>query len=251
MLKFRMLGPLEVLEDGTSVELGGLKQRAVLAILLSRRGEVVPITRLIDEVWGDDPPSSASNLIQGYVSGLRKRLGKDVIATRGTGYVVAPSDGAVDLREFERYAAIGSEALEQGRSSEAATAFGSALALWRGPALSDLADEPFARPIVARLDELRLVVTERRLEAELERGRAADVGSRLEGLVDEPPLRGRVRVLQMLALYRSGRQSGALDVYRTARAVMVERAGIEPGPALQELEKAILRQDVSLAGQEP
>jgi DNA-binding SARP family transcriptional activator len=246
--EYRILGPIEALRDGVSVPLGGSKQRAVLAILLSRCGETVPTTRLIDQIWSDDPPATAPNVLQGYISALRKELGKDAIATRGGGYAIFVDDGAFDLRQFERHAAAGSEALAEGRPGEASAAFGAGLALWRGPSLADLAGEPFARPIAGRLDELRLIALERRIEADLECGRSADVVAELEALTAEHPLRERLRALQMLALYRSGRQTESLEVYRRARAAMVEQAGIEPGPALQALEQAILRQDPSLAG---
>jgi DNA-binding SARP family transcriptional activator len=247
-IEYRILGPLEAVRDGEPVPLGGAKQRAVLALLLSRGGETVPAGRLIDEIWTDDPPETAGNLLQGHVSALRKILGRDAIATRGTGYALIIDEASFDLHEFERLGAAGAEALAAGRPAEASATFRDGLALWRGPALADLAGEPFARPIAARLDELRLITLERRLQADLDCGRSAQALPELAALTWEYPLHERFRALHMLALYRCGRQSEALDVFRRARAIMVERAGIEPGPALHALAQAILRQDQELLG---
>jgi len=244
--EFRILGPLEALRDGAAVQLGGPKQRAVLAILLAHAGETVPAGRLIDRLWDDDPPATSANVLQGYVSALRKALGRDAIVTRGAGYAVVVPDGTLDLQLFERHASIGAEALDRGDAQAAAGSFRAALALWRGPALSDLADEPGAQSIAGRLDELRLAALERRIEADLACGRDAEVVAELSELTAEHPLRERFRALQMLALYRSGRQADALDAYRDARRTLVGELGIEPGPALQELESSILRQDASL-----
>ena len=245
-LDYRILGPLEVLVDGRAAPLGGPRQRAVLAVLLAHAGEMVPATRLIDEVWDDAPPDTAAKVLQGYVSGLRKALGRDAIATRGRGYAVAVPDGALDLQRFERHAAAGGAAADAGRMDEAAREFRAALALWRGPALADLADEAFARGVAGRLDELRLAATERAIESELACGHHRELVAELEGLVAAHPLRERVRGLQMLALYRCGRQADALEAFRAARATLVDELGIEPGAQLQELERAILRQDAAL-----
>jgi DNA-binding SARP family transcriptional activator len=241
-LAFRILGPLEVLADGRSVPLAGPRQRAVLAVLLTRVGESVPASRLIDDVWGGRPPASAANVLQGYVSALRKALGANVIQTRGGGYAVSLGEGELDVHRFERLLA---EA-ETAEPPAAASLLRRALSLWRGPALADFADELFARPAAGRLEELRLVALERRIEADLACGRYAEVAGELEALVTEHPLRERLRNLLMLALYRCGRQAEALAAYRAARRTLVDELGIEPSPALQELEKAILRQDPSL-----
>jgi len=245
-VEFRVLGPLEASVDGRPAELGGARQRAVLAILLATPGEVVPASRLIDDVWGEDPPGTAANLLQGCVSHLRRALGKDAIETRGSGYAVVADEGALDLALFERHAGAGARELSAGRPEAAAGELRAALALWRGPALADLADEPFARPIAARLDELRLAAQERALEADLARGLASEVAAELESLVAKQPLRERLRALQMLALYRSGRQADALAAFRAMRATLVEELGIEPGAELVDLERAILRQDPGL-----
>jgi DNA-binding SARP family transcriptional activator len=246
-LEIRILGPLEALVDGTPVRLGGRRQRAVLAILVAQANEVVSVERLIDGVWGEAPPETAANVLQGYVSGLRKVLGRDTIATRGRGYAVAVPDGTLDLDSFERHAATGMAEQSTGRAADSSAAFAAALSLWRGPALSDLADLPGVRPIAARLDELRLVALERRLESDLDCGRHAEAAAELEALIAEHPLRERLRALRMLALYRSGRQAEALDAFRAARAALVDELGIEPHAELHELERAILRQDASLA----
>ena len=221
--------------DGEAAPLGGLRQRAVLAILLAHSNEVVPVERLIDDVWDEAPPETAGNVLQGYLSQLRKVLGRDTIATRGRGYAVVVAKGALDLHRFERQAA--------GSADELAAA----LALWRGPALSDLADLPGLRPIAARLDELRLAALEHRLEADLGRGRHGEVAAELDPVIARHPFRERLRALRMLALYRDGRQAEALEEFRAVRALLVEQLGIEPGTELHRLEGAILRQDPGLA----
>jgi DNA-binding SARP family transcriptional activator len=245
-LEYRILGPLEAVVDGAPAPLGGPRQRAVLAILLAHANEAVPIGRLIDGVWGDRPPETAENIVQGYVSQLRKALGRDVIGTRGRGYAITVADDALDLRRFERHLRVGEDALAGDRPADAATELRAALALWRGPALSDLADEPCARPIAARVDELRLVALERALEADLACGRHREAVAELAALIAEHPLRERFRALHMLALYRCGRQADALGAFRAARATLVEELGIEPGAALRDLERAILAHDPSL-----
>ena len=246
-VEFRILGPLEAGVDGSAVQLGGPRQRAVLAILLAQANEVVPVERLIDGVWDEAPPETAANILQGYVSQLRKLLGRDAIVTRGRGYVAVVPDGALDLHRFERHAAAGMTERAEGRPNEGAAEIGRALALWRGPALSDLAELPAIRPIAARLDELRLTALERRIELDLDCGRQSEAAAELELLVAEHPLRERLRALRMLALYRCGRQAEALEAFRDARARLVDELGIEPGAELQELERAILRHDPELA----
>jgi DNA-binding SARP family transcriptional activator len=245
-VEYRLLGPLEVLVDGRQVTLAGPRQRAVLVCLLARPNTVVPATRLIDELWGDEPPATAANVLQSYVSQLRKALGKGAIETRGGGYSVRVGSRALDLLLFERAAHQGSLALDEGRSEDAAAALREALALWRGPPLADLADEPAVTPIAARLEELQLLALERRIEADLACGRHVEAVAEAGELARAHPLRERPRWLHMLALYRSGRQAEALDSYRAARTLLVQELGIEPGSALQELERAILRQDPSI-----
>lgn len=234
-MEFRILGPLEVVDGDRPLALGGERQRALLALLLTRANEVVSTDRLIDELWGMRPPKQALNTIQYYISQLRKTLGADRIVTRAPGYMIRVEPDELDLARFER--------LSQDGSAESLHA---ALELWRGPALADLAYESFARDEASRLEELRLVVQERRIDADLEGGRTAELVSELERLVAEHPLRERLRGQLMLALYRSGRQAEALAAYQAARSALVEELGIEPGPELQKLERAMLQQDPNL-----
>jgi DNA-binding SARP family transcriptional activator len=234
-MEFRILGPLEVVDRGAALPLGGARQRAVLALLLTRANAPVSTDRLIDDLWGTEPPRTAGNTVQYYVSQLRKLLGSDRIVTRPTGYAIRVEPGELDLERFERL-------LERGD----ADGLHEALALWRGPALADFAYEPFAREEIARLEELRVVAVEKRIDADLERSREAELVGELETLVAQHPLRERLRGQLMLALYRSGRQAEALAAYQAARSTLVEELGIEPGSALQELERAILRHDPSL-----
>ncbi len=233
--------------DGVQVRLGGPRQRALLAILLVQANEVVPVTRLVDEVWGDDPPVTADNVLQTYVSQLRKVLGREAIATRGRGYVAAVQEGALDLRVFERRASTGARALADGRFGIAAVELRAALALWRGPALADLADEPPVRTVAARLDELRLIASERAIDADLACGRDVELVAELEALVARHPLHERFRAQQMVALYRCGRQAEALEAFHAARSTLVAELGIEPGTALRDVQRAILEHDPALA----
>jgi DNA-binding SARP family transcriptional activator len=246
-LEFGILGPLEARAGGEPVPLGGARQRAVLAVLLTHAGELVSADRLIDELWGDNPPGTAANVLQGYVSHLRKALGREAIATRDPGYVVELEHGQLDLHRFEAVVEEGRRALAGGDPERAAALLREGLALWRGPALADFAYEPFAQAEIARLEELRLVAVERRIEADLALGRHAEVAGELEALIAKHPLRERLRAQLMLALYRAGRQAEALEAYRVARAALVDGLGIDPSPALQDLERAILRQDPALA----
>jgi DNA-binding SARP family transcriptional activator len=191
-MEFRVLGPLEVLgDDGEPLPLGGRRPRAVLALLLLHRNETVSTERLIDAVWGEDPPASVRGALQVHVHALRKALGPDRIVTRPPGYLVHVDPDELDAARFERL-------VSEGRYAEA-------LSLWRGPALADVADEPFASPDAARLDEARLAAVEARLAAELDAGAQDTVAGELEALVAAHPHRERLRAQQMLALYRAGR----------------------------------------------
>jgi YVTN family beta-propeller protein len=246
MMQFRILGSLEVATDGRRVSLGGTRQRAVLAILLLHHGEVVSVDRLVDELWGERPPDTATKTVQVYVSRLRKELGEGVVLTRGGGYLLDIEPEQVDAARFERFARDGRNALERGDVSGARDQLGEALDMWRGPALADLAYEEFAQGEVARLDELRLATLEERIEADLALGRHAELVPELEILVREHPARERLRAQLILALYRSGRQADALASYRDARRALVDELGLEPSRELQALEQAILTQDPAL-----
>ena len=245
-MDFRILGPLEVHAEGGSIPLGGAKQRALLAILLLNANEVVSSDRLIDELWGDQPPDTAVKALQGYVSALRKTLGPDLIVTRPPGYAIRLDPEQLDLTRFEQLHTTGREAVTTGDPKRASESLRKALALWRGQPLADLAYESFAQAEIGRLEELRLAALEEQIEADLALGRHADVIAELEGLIAQSPLRERLRAQLMLALYRSGRQAEALEVYRKARQVLVDQLGIEPGRELRELHDSILQQDPEL-----
>jgi predicted ATPase/DNA-binding SARP family transcriptional activator len=254
-LEFRILGPLEVVADGSSLALGGEKQRAVLAVLLLNANEVVSSERLIEQVWGEQQPESAATALQVYVSRLRKLLEPDrakgeasrVLVTRPPGYLLSLEESELDLARFQRLAGQARSALGANDPEQACALFAEALSVWRGPPLADLGFETFGQVEIPRLEELRLSCLEERIEAELACGRHAELVGELEALVREHPLRERVRGQLILALYRSGRQAEALDAYQSARDTMVEELGIDPSPELQTLHKQILNQDEALA----
>jgi DNA-binding SARP family transcriptional activator/class 3 adenylate cyclase len=245
-LEFSMLGPLEVRRGGDALLLPPGRPRALLALLLLRANTVVTTDQLIDELWRGDPPRTAGHALQVHVANLRKLLDEPVIATRRPGYVLELAPGQCDARRFEQLSASGALALDEGRPDEAAARFAEALALWRGPVLADVADEPFVTADAARLEELRLAGTERWVEAELALGHHAEVTGELEALVQRHPLRERLWAQLMVALYRSGRQADALAAYQRVRAVLAEELGLEPTPELRRLETAVLRQDPGL-----
>lgn len=256
-MEFRLLGPLEVADNGRPVAVGAGKRRALLAILLLHSNEVVSPDRLIDELWGERPPATVAKSLHVYVSQLRKELGhgngsgEGILRTRGGGYVAVVATDDVDTHRFERLLADGRRAAEAEDPRRASDKLGQAIAMWRGPPLADFAYEPFAQREIARLEELRLVAHELRIDADLELGRHGDVVGELEALVDEHPLRERLRGQLMLALYRCGRQAEALEVYRDGRTRLVTDLGLEPGPALRELEAGILEQRPELAPPAP
>jgi DNA-binding SARP family transcriptional activator/ABC-type branched-subunit amino acid transport system substrate-binding protein/streptogramin lyase len=239
---------------GRVLPLGGAKQRAVLAILLLHANEVVSSDRLIDELWGGLPPETAPTSLHGYVSQLRKRLeptraaGEEsrFLVTRPPGYLLRVDPEQLDLHRFEQLAARARRDLVEGKPDSASATLREALDLWRGPPLADLAVEPFAQAEVARLDELRLAALEERFDADLALGRHHELVPEIEGLIRRHPLRERLRGQLILALYRAGRQADALEAHQQTRRVLVEQLGIEPGQALQRLERRILLQDSSL-----
>ena len=246
-VEFRVLGPLEVRRDGRPLPLGGRKQRLLLALLLLRANEIVPSPRLLGELWPERPPDTAQTALQGYVSQLRKTLEPDgppyrVLVTQAPGYLLSVGAGERDLDRFET---LVREAREE-EPAGAAEKLRTALALWRGEPLADLASEPSLRAEVARLDELRLGALEARIEADLALGRHDQLIPELESVIAEHSLRERPRAQLMVALYRCGRQVDALEVYRAARRMLADELGLEPNPLLQELERRILRHDPAL-----
>ncbi len=231
--------------EGRTLELGAMRQRAVLAILLIHRGSVVPTDRLVDELWGEHPPATAAKAVQVYVSRLRKILGPDALITRGQGYTLGPQADA-DVDRFESLLAEGRVALAAADANSAARALRAALALWRGAPFADFSYESFAQAEIARLQELRLDAIEDRVEADLQLGHARELVSELEALVAEHPNREHFLSQLMLALYRGGRQQDALAAYRLGRESLSERLGLEPSPELRELERRILNHDPAL-----
>jgi DNA-binding SARP family transcriptional activator len=250
LLEFALLGPFEARHAGEPVELGGARPRALLALLALHRGTVVSSDSIVEDLWGEASPATARHMVAVYVSRLRKTLGDDIVLTRRPGYVLQVGPEQVDAARFERLLAEGTEALATGDGDSAAARLDEALALWRGPALSDFAYEPFAQAEIARLEELRLEAEEERIEAEMALGNDAELVAELEMLVASAPLREHRRAQLMLALYRSGRQADALSAYQEARRAFVE-LGIEPGPELRELQRSILAQDERLLAIEP
>jgi DNA-binding SARP family transcriptional activator len=248
MTEFRLLGPLEATDGGKAVPLPVGKPRAVLGRLLLDANRVVSMEALVDGLWGDRPPASATKLVQAYVSQLRKSLGRGAIETHAPGYVARVAGDDLDLARFESLAGEADATSDPARRVEL---LDRALALWRGSPLAEFRGAPFARPAARRLGELRLAALEQKLEAELELGRHERAVAKLDALVEEEPLRERPRRLLMLALYRAGRQADALASYRDGRRLLVHELGIEPSAALQELERAILRRDPSLESSGP
>jgi DNA-binding SARP family transcriptional activator len=242
MPAFRVLGPLEVdADDGTAIALGGARQRAVLALLLLRGGQVVSSEFLINAIWGESAPKTATTSLHNSISGLRKALGPNVLRTRPPGYVLEVNGASFDLKRFEllRSEAVGREPLERARLLR------EALDLWRGEPLAEFADEQL-RDDVRYLEELRLLADEEWFDAELESGRDAELVPRLESLVAGHWSRERLIEQLMLALYRAGRQADALAAYQTAYRRFVDELGGPPGPRLQRLNMAIINREVGL-----
>ncbi len=242
-LEFRILGPLEVSDETGHVALGGPKQRGLLAILILEAGRVVPTDQLIDQLWGEEAPRTATASLQNSVGRLRRALGADILETRAPGYVLGVDPDQIDARRFER-------ALADARrlpAEERRDRLQAALDLWRGPALAEFAFDDFAQAESRRLEELRLVVVGERIDADLELGRHGEVIGELEALSRDHPLRETFCMQLMLALYRAGRQAESLEVYQDARARFIDELGIEPGPELKRLQSEILRHEAGLA----
>jgi DNA-binding SARP family transcriptional activator len=256
-MEYRVLGPLEVVRQGRTLELGSGKQRTLLAALLLHANEVVSTDRLIDALWGERAPATAPKIVQGYVSQLRKLLAGEsrsrdgsrdggVLLTRSPGYVLRLDDGQLDADRFTALLAKARAALAAGAPLEASTLLREALGLWRGPPLPEFAFDSFAQEEIARLEELHVAALEERIDADLALGRQVELVTELEALVSRHPLRERPRGQLMLALYRCGRQAEALQAYQDTRRVLVDELGIEPSRELAQLEQALLRQDPAL-----
>ena len=253
-LQFRLLGPFEVWAGGRRLKLGGPKQRALLAALLLDANRVVASDRLIEAVWGEEPPRRPATALQTRISQLRKLLepprqdggGHRVLLTHPAGYLFRVDPDSLDVHRFEQLAGQGHAALRGGKPKLAGWRLREALALFRGPPLADFTYESFASAEIGRLEELRLTALEDRVQADLEVGAHEGLIGELEALVAEHPLSERLRAQLMLALYRAGRQAEALELYRRTRRELVEELGVEPGPELQRLERSILNQSASL-----
>ncbi|MFD5243414.1 BTAD domain-containing putative transcriptional regulator, partial [Amycolatopsis sp. NPDC058340] len=242
-MRFRVLGATEVRrDDGTTVPIGGPRVRTLFALLALEAGRVVPAERLIDGLYGEQPPDGVANALQSQVSRLRgalKELAPVEFSPAGYRLVVDRDD--VDVHRFERLAAEGRRALAAGDSAKAAELLRDALGLWRGPAFADITDAPFRDPQVTRLNELKTSAIEDRAEAELKLGRHEDVLAELREVIDEEPLRERPRALLIRALHAAGRQADALTAFEEARRVLADELGADPGPDLAAAHLAVLR----------
>ncbi len=253
-MEYRLLGQLEVRRDGVSLPLGTFKQRAVLALLLVHRNEVVSIDRILDDLWGEEGAGGRKNALHVYLSNLRKvleperssRASGSVLLARAPGYLIRTDGDEVDADWFARLVAEGRGLLDTDPGS-ASIVLGEALALWRGLPLEEFTYESFAQPEITRLGELRLEAVEARVDADLAHGRTRELVGELEGLAREHPLRERFTAQLMLALYRSGRQAEALRAYRLLRSRLSEELGIEPTPELHRLNEQMVIGDPALA----
>jgi DNA-binding SARP family transcriptional activator/tetratricopeptide (TPR) repeat protein len=250
-MNYRILGPLLVSREGEAVALGGRRNTELLSLLLLRANEVVSSDRVVEDLWAGAAPSHPRKAVQVYVSRLRKTLGPEVLETRSLGYVLRVGEGELDVWRFEHLVAEGRHALAAGEPARAATSLRHALALWRGKAVAKVMSEPFAQAEAARLEELRLCCIEAQVEADLALGRHADLVADLEALIDQHGAREPLRGQLMVALYRSGRQAEALEVFRQTRRHLVDEFGLEPGPELRSLETAILNHDPRLTWTPP
>jgi DNA-binding SARP family transcriptional activator len=250
LIDYRLFGPLEVTAGGRALDVGGQKQRALLAILLLHANQLVPRHVLIEQLWGEHPPAGPDHAVGVYIWRLRKTLdpvaASSCVLTRPGGYLLQAAPEQVDLARFESLARDGERSLAAGQADRAAAQLREALVLWRGAPLADFTGEAFAEVEITRLEQLRAEVAENRIEADLALGRHARVVGELEAIVAAQPLRERPYQQLMLALYRCGRQADALAVYHKARRALVDELGIEPGPQLRQMERAILQQDPSL-----
>jgi DNA-binding SARP family transcriptional activator len=253
-VRFAILGPLEVSVDGVRLSLGGAKQRGLLALLLTEPNHVVSVGRIVEALWGLDAPERASSTLQVHISNLRKALGPatealgvdEIVRTQRPGYVVNLTSAELDLLDFREHVATAQQQAARGNAAAASEGFAQALELVRGEPLADLLDEPFAPPIATHLRQLVARTHEARFETELLVGRHREILPEIDRAVDDDPLNEHMRALQMVALYRCGRQADALAVYRDARELLVEQLGVDPSPELRELEGRVLAQDPAL-----
>lgn len=256
-MDIQVLGPLAVRDGQRSVTPTAAKPRKLLAMLAVQANQVVPVSALLEELWGERLPRSASTTLQTYVLHLRNLIAqtgrepKQVLVTVPGGYLLDTDGGAVDLVEFERIGAAGHRALEAGDAALASTLFTEALSLWRGPALVDVAVGALLEVEARRLDEVRLTILERRIEADLRLGRHHELVGELSALVARNSRHEGLHAQFMLALYRSGRQGEALAVYQRLRTGQVRELGLEPSPALRSLQRSILMSDPALAAPAP
>jgi DNA-binding SARP family transcriptional activator/WD40 repeat protein len=249
MLEYRALGALAVVMDGALADIGGPRQRRLLAMLLAHRGTVVTTDRLVGAVFAGEPSPRAAATLRSYVTRLRRTIGPtgtDALQRVGRGYRLEVSDDGFDVARFEKLADRGRRELRYGDAASAVATLRHALGLWRGSAYEEFADEPWLEPEARRLDELRQVATEHLVDAELECGRATEMVVELERLIEDEPLRDAYRSRLMLALYRSGRPVDALQVFQTYRRVLADELGMDPTPELTDLERRILAHDPSL-----
>ena len=244
-IEFRVLGPVEALRDGEPLRVGGKRQRALLALLLLEPGRSVSVDKLMEELWRGEPPRGAERTLRVNVSRLRSALAFDAILARAPGYLIEVDADRIDATRFGRLLQDGREALGRGAAGIAAERLEAALALWRGSALSDVADDGALALEAQRLDELRVVCREELIDAKLALGRHAELVAELELLVAEQPLRERLWRQLVIALYRSERQADALAAYRRARALLSDELGLEPSEELRELERAVLRHEIA------
>ncbi|MEX1656977.1 AfsR/SARP family transcriptional regulator [Streptomyces pseudovenezuelae] len=256
-MEIQVLGPLCAAVNGDSIVPTAAKPRQVLALLALHPGRVVPVSTLMEEIWGTRLPQSAMTTLQTYIMQLRRYLGtamgpdtpgaaKNVLATRHSGYLLQIPPECVDVHTYERLVAEGQEAFEEGKDETAARCFRQALALWQGPALVDVRLGQVLEIEVTRLEESRLVTIERRIDADLRLGRHAELIAELTDLIARHPQHEGLHAQAMLALYRSGRQAAALNVYRKLREGLIEDLGVEPSPQLQRLHQAMLAVDPAL-----
>ncbi|MFD3937699.1 BTAD domain-containing putative transcriptional regulator [Streptomyces sp. NPDC058611] len=256
-MKIQVLGPLTAEVNGGSIVPSARKPRQILTLLALYPGRVVPVPTLMEEIWGTGLPQSALTTLQTYILQLRRRLGtamgpggpggaKEVLATRHGGYLLQIPEDSVDVHEYERLVARGRGLVGRGDDEGAAAALRAALALWQGPALVDVRLGPVLEIEVMRLQESRLVTVERRIDADLRLGRHSELLAELADLTARHPQHEGLHSQVMVALYRAGRQAGALDVYRRLRARLIEDLGVEPSPQLQRLHQAMLAVDPAL-----